>query len=171
MVEKHTVIVTVLNSAGVLARVAGLLSQRGYNIESVIGAPTENPEIYKISLVVMESKEHIEQITKQLNKLIDTLKVVDISHKDNYIVREYIILKLDVTQKNRIDLFQLIKYFKANPIDIASDHMILELSGNPRKIDRFIELMKPFGIKEFVRSGEFAMAEYQIPKKGEKNGD
>jgi len=171
MVEKHTVIVTVLNSAGVLARVAGLLSQRGYNIESAIGAPTENPEIYKISLVVTESKEHIEQITKQLNKLVDTLKVVDISHKDNYIVREYIILKLDVTQKKRLEFFQLIKYFKANPIDIAPNHIILELSGNPRKIDRFIELMKPFGIKEFIRSGEFAMAEYQTPKKGEKNGN
>lgn len=171
MVEKHTIIVTVLNSPGVLARVAGTLSQRGYNIESAIAAPTEDPDVYTISLVVEETKEHIEQITKQLNKLIDTVKVIDISHTENFIVREYIILKLEFNQKNRIDLFQLIKFFKANAIDIAPDHIILELSGTPRKIDRFIELVRPFGIKEFMRSGEFAIAERKLPKKGERNGD
>ncbi|MBU4444311.1 MAG: acetolactate synthase small subunit [Candidatus Marinimicrobia bacterium] len=172
MVEKHTIIVTVLNSIGVLARVSGLLSQRGYNIESIIGAPTEDPNVYKISLVVEESDEHIEQIIKQLNKLIDTVRVMDISHKDNYIVREYIILKLEVKEKNRTDLFHLMQVFKANPIDVATDHVIMELAGTPRKIDRFIEMVRPYGIQEYIRSGEFAMAEYQLPKKGEnKNGD
>jgi len=172
MLEKHTLIITVLNSSGVLARISGLLSQRGYNIESVIGAPTEDPDIYKISLVVEETEEHIEQIVKQLNKLIDTIRVTDISHKGNYIVREYIILKLDVNAKNRTDLFQLIHIFKANPIDVAPDHVILEMAGTRRKVDRFIEMVRPFGIREYLRSGEFAMAEYQTSKKGEiKNGD
>ncbi len=171
MVEKHTIIVTVTNSPGVLARISGLLFQRGYNMESVIGAPTENPDIYKIILVVQESDIHIEQIVKQLNKLIDTIRVVDISHKDNYIVREYIILKLEVDQKNRTDLLKLTEHFNAHAIDIAMDHIILELSGNPQKIDRFLELVNPFGIIEYVRSGEFAMAEYQKSKIGDKNGD
>ncbi len=172
MLEKHTIIITVLNSAGVLARISALLSQRGYNIESAIAAPTEDPNVYKISIVVEQTEEHIEQIVKQLNKLVDTIRVTDISHKGNYIVREYIILKLDVTAKNRTDLFQLIHVFKANPIDVAMDHVILELSGTRRKIDRFIEMVKPFGIREYVRSGEFAMAEYQLPNKGDsKNGD
>ena len=170
MVEKHTIIITVLNSPGVLARITGLLSQRGYNIESAIAAPTEDPNVYKIIIVVEQSEEHIEQIVKQLNKLVDTVRVIDISHKGNYIVREYIILKVDVNAKNRTDLFQLIHVFKANPIDVAMDHVILELAGTRRKIDRFIEMVRPFGIREFVRSGEFAMAEYQSPRKGEKNG-
>ncbi|MDD3806607.1 MAG: acetolactate synthase small subunit [Candidatus Marinimicrobia bacterium] len=170
MKEKHTIIVTVINSPGVLARISGLLYQRGFNIESAIAAPTEDPKIYKVILVVEESDEYIEQIVKQLNKLIDTIRVVDISHKDNYIVREYIILKLDIQQKNRTDLLELSKQFNAHVIDISIDHIIIELSGNPQKIDRFIELVRPFGIKEYVRSGEFAMAEYQKSKKGEKNG-
>ena len=138
MVEKHTIIITVLNSPGVLARITGLLSQRGYNIESAIAAPTEDPNVYKIIIVVEQSEEHIEQIVKQLNKLVDTVRVIDISHKGNYIVREYIILKVDVNAKNRTDLFQLIHVFKANPIDVAMDHVILELAGTRRKIDRFI---------------------------------
>lgn len=160
MKEKHTIIITVINRVGILARITGLLAQRGYNIESAIAAPTENPDIYKISLVVEESEAHIEQITKQLNKLIDTLKVVDISHKENYIVREYIILKIGVNNKNRTDIFRLIDVFTAKPLDVASNYITLELSGRSRKIDRFIELMKPYGIKEYVRSGEFAMPEY-----------
>lgn len=172
MLEKHTLIITVLNSSGVLARISGLLSQRGYNIESVIGAPTEDPNIYKISLVVSGTEEHIEQIVKQLNKLIDTIRVTDISHKDNYIVREYIILKLEVKEKNRSDVFNLARVFKANLIDVAMDHFILEMAGTPRKIDRFIEIVRAYGIQEYIRSGEFAMAEYQTPKKGDfKNGD
>ncbi|MCD6204365.1 MAG: acetolactate synthase small subunit [Candidatus Marinimicrobia bacterium] len=172
MIEKHTIIVTVINSAGVLARVSGLLSQRGYNIESAIGAPTEDPNIYKLSLVVEETDEHIEQIIKHLNKLVDTVRVTDISHKDNYIVREYIILKIEVNEKKRSDFFELARVFKANLIDVATDHVILELAGTPRKVDRFIEMVKPYGIKEYIRSGEFAMAEYQTPKKGDnKNGD
>ncbi|RKY51574.1 MAG: acetolactate synthase small subunit [Candidatus Neomarinimicrobiota bacterium] len=171
MVEKHTIIITVMNNPGVLARISGLLFQRGYNIESAIAAPTEDPEIYKVIIVVQESDEHIEQIVKQLNKLIGTIRVVDISHKDNYIVREYIILKLGVQQKYRTDLLELARHFNAHAIDIETDHIIIELSGNPRKIDRFIELVRPFGIKEYVRSGEFAMSEYQKSKKGEKNGN
>jgi len=161
MKEKHTLIITVTNRVGILARISSLLAQRGYNIESAIGAPTENPDIYKIILVVKESARHIEQITKQLNKLIDTIKVTDISHKDNYIVREYIILKVSVTIKNRSEIFKLMDVFKAKPLDLTADHIIVELAGHARKIDRFIDLLKPYGVKEYVRSGEFAMAEYK----------
>ncbi len=160
MKEKHTIIITVANKVGILARITGLLAQRGYNIESAIGAPTELSDIYKISLVINETDHHIEQVTKQLNKLIDTIKVVDISHKNNYIVREYIILKVKSNLKTRSGLFELIEIFKAKPLDVAQAHLIVELTGHVRKIDRFIELLKPFGIEEYVRSGEFAMTEY-----------
>ncbi len=162
MKSKHTIILTVINTVGVLTRVTGLLAQRGYNIESTIAAPTENPNIYKIILVVEGSAQNIEQVTKQLNKLIDTLKVTDISHDNNFIVREYIILKVNVTKKTRSEVLELLEVFSARPLDVSQSHIIMELSGRAKKIDRLIELLKPYGINEYVRSGEFAMTEYDM---------
>jgi acetolactate synthase-1/3 small subunit len=155
--DEHTIIVTVANSIGVLARVSGLLSSRGYNIESIIGAPTENPDIYKIHLVIAGTAEQIEQVTKQLNKLIDTVKVVDISHARNYIVREYLLIK--VKAEKRSEIFELMGVFKAKAVDITRSHITIDLSGPPLKIARFIELLKPYGIKEYVRTGNVAISE------------
>ena len=155
--EKHTIIVTVSNRVGVLARVAGLLSSRGYNIESIIAAPTENPDIYKIHLVVCGTNEKIEQVKKQLNKLIDTIKVVDISHRKNYITREFILIKVNAI-KNRSEIFELIDVFKAKVVDVARDQITIDLSGPTLKIERFIELLRPYGIREFVRSGTVAVS-------------
>ena len=162
MKSKHTIILTVRNAVGVLTRVTGLLAQRGYNIESTIAAPTENPDIFKIILVVEGSEQNIEQVTKQLNKLIDTLKVTDISHDNNFIVREYIILKVKINKKCRSEVLELLEVFSARPLDVAQTHIIMELSGRAKKIDRLIELLKPYGINEYVRSGEFAMTEYDM---------
>ncbi|OGD22162.1 MAG: acetolactate synthase small subunit [Candidatus Aminicenantes bacterium RBG_16_63_16] len=155
--DAHTIIITVANSIGVLARVSGLLSSRGYNIESIIGAPTENPDIYKIHLVIPGTAEQIEQVTKQLNKLIDTVKVVDISHARNYIVREYLLIK--VKAEKRSEIFELMGVFKAKAVDITRSHITFDLSGPPLKIARFIELLKPYGIKEYVRTGNVAISE------------
>lgn len=156
--ENHTIIVTVANRVGVLARIAGLLSSRGYNIDGIIGAPTENPDIYKIHLVVRGTEAKIEQVTKQLNKLIDTIKVVDISHKKNYIVREYILLKVNAL-KNRSEIFELINIFNATVVDITRAQITIDLSGPRLKIERFLDLLKPYGIKELVRSGNIAVSE------------
>lgn len=156
--EKHTIIITVANRIGVLARIAGLLSSRGFNIDSIIGAPTENPDIYKIHLVVGGTEQRIEQVTKQLNKLIDTVKIVDISHKKNYIVREFILIKVKV-QKNRSEIFELINVFKAKVVDMTRTHITIDISGPTLKIERFIDLLRPYGIKEFVRSGKIAVSE------------
>ncbi len=156
--EKHTIIITVANRVGVLARIAGLLSSRGFNIDSIIGAPTENPDIYKIHLVVGGTEQRIEQVTKQLNKLIDTIKIVDISHKKNYIVREFILIKVKA-QKNRSEIFELINVFKAKVVDMTRTHITIDISGPTLKIERFIDLLRPYGIKEFVRSGKIAVSE------------
>ena len=156
--EKHTIIITVANRVGVLARIAGLLSSRGFNIDSIIGAPTENPDIYKIHLVVGGTEQRIEQVTKQLNKLIDTIKIVDISHEKNYIVREFILIKVKV-QKNRSEIFELINVFKAKVVDMTRTHITIDISGPTLKIERFIDLLRPYGIKEFVRSGKIAVSE------------
>jgi acetolactate synthase-1/3 small subunit len=156
--EKHTIIITVANRVGVLARIAGLLSSRGFNIDSIIGAPTENPDIYKIHLVVGGTEQRIEQVTKQLNKLIDTIKIVDISHKKNYIVREFILIKVKA-QKNRSEILELINVFKAKVVDMTRTHITIDISGPTLKIERFIDLLRPYGIREFVRSGKIAVSE------------
>ena len=159
MKEKHTIIIKVTNHPGVLAKISGLLAQRGYNIESAIAAPTENPDVYKISVVVKEDDKGIQQITKQLNKVVDTIKVTDISHKNNYVVREYLIIKVKVNSENRSDVFELMQVFSAKALDVDSDYIMMELAGTERKISRMIKLLKPYGIEEYVRSGEFAMSE------------
>ena len=156
--ERHTIIITVANRIGVLARIAGLLSSRGYNIESIIGAPTENPDTYKIHMVVCGTSERIEQVIKQLNKLIDTIKIVDISHKKNFIVREFILIKVNAL-KSRSEIFELIDVFRAKVVDVTRSHIIIDLSGPVLKIERFIDLLRPYGIKEFVRSGTVAVSQ------------
>ncbi len=156
--EKHTIIITVANRVGVLARIAGLLSSRGFNIDSIIGAPTENPDIYKIHLVVGGTEQRIEQVTKQLNKLIDTIKIVDISHEKNYIVREFILIKVKAL-KNRSEILELINVFKAKVVDMTQTHITIDISGPTLKIERFIDLLRPYGIKEFVKSGKIAVSE------------
>ncbi len=156
--ERHTIIITVANRIGVLARIAGLLSSRGYNIESIIGAPTENPDTYKIHMVVCGTNERIEQVTKHLNKLIDTIKIVDISHKKNFIVREFILIKVNAL-KSRSEIFELIDVFRAKVVDVTHSHIIIDLSGPVLKIERFINLLRPYGIKEFVRSGTVAVSQ------------
>ena len=155
--EAHTIIVTVANRVGVIARISGLLSSRGYNIESIIGAPTENPDIYKIHLVVLGTAEQIEQVTKQLNKLIDTIKVIDISHNKNYIVREYLLIK--VKAEKRSEIIELMGVFKAKAVDVTRQHITIDVSGPPIKISRFIDLMRTYGIKEYVRTGNVAISE------------
>ena len=156
--EKHTIIITVANRIGVLARITGLISSRGVDIDSIIAAPTENPDIYKIHLVIGGTEQRIEQVTKQLNKLIDTIKIVDISHEKNYIVREFILIKVNA-QKNRSEIFELINVFKAKVVDMTRTHITIDISGPTLKIERFIDLLRPYGIKEFVRSGKIAVSE------------
>ena len=139
-----------------MARITGLISQRGYNIDSIIATPNETDEIYTVHLVLTETEEKIEQISKQLNKLIDVLKVIDISHDKNYIVREFIMVIVS-TAKNRSDFLQILDLFRAKVLDLAPNYAIVSLTGSPRKIQRFLEAIHPFGIQELDRSGEFAV--------------
>ncbi len=156
MKTKHTIRLQVLNTVGVMARITGLISQRGYNIDSIIATPNETDEIYTVHLVLTETEEKIEQISKQLNKLIDVLKVTDISHDKNYIVREFIMAKVS-TAKNRSDLLQIIDLFRAKVLDLTPNYVVVSITGSPRKLQRFLEAIHPFGVQELDRSGEFAV--------------
>ncbi len=161
--EYHTIIVSVLNRVGVVARVTGLFSARGYNIESIIAAPTETKDVYKIHIGLFATEREVEQIVKQLNKLIDTLKVADISHKNHYIVREFALMRI-TSPKDRSELLELINVFRAKTVDVTEDHITVDMSGPGKKVDRFIELVKPFGIQELVRSGKVAITENESEK-------
>jgi len=157
MTDKHTLLITVANRVGVLARIAGLLSSRGYNIESIIGWRTENPDIYQIHLVTFGTRQQIEQISKQIQKLIDTIKVVNISHKKGYWIYEFALVKVQA-RKGRPEILDLVNVFGAKVVDITQAFVIIDLSGPTQKIDRFLDLMKPFGIREYIRSGHIAIS-------------
>jgi len=154
--ERHTIRLKVVNTVGVMARITGLVSQRGYNIYSIIATPTEDPSFYTVHLVLQETEEKIEQITKQLNKLVDVIKVTDISHNKNYIVREFIMVRVS-TSKHRSDILQLFDVFEAKMLDLTQNYAVASLTGSPRKIKRFIDAIQPYGIQELDRSGEFAV--------------
>jgi acetolactate synthase I/III small subunit len=157
MTEKHTLLITVANRVAVLARISGLLSSRGYNIESIIGWRTEDPDVYQIHLVTQGTREQIEQITKQIQKLIDTIKVVNISHKKGYMIYEFALIKV-TARKGRSDLLDMANIFGAKIVDVTENHLTIDLSGPTQKIDRFLELMKPYGIREYIRSGHIAIS-------------
>lgn len=156
MKEKHTIRMKVVNTVGVMARITGLISQRGYNIDNIIASPSEDPNIYTVHLVLTETEEKIEQIGKQLNKLVDVIKVTDISHNKNYIVREFIMVKIS-SNKNRSELLQLITLFEAKVLDLCAHYVVVSMTGSPRTITRFLGVVHPFGIMELDRSGEFAV--------------
>jgi acetolactate synthase-1/3 small subunit len=157
MTEKHTLLITVANRVGVMARITGLLSSRGYNIESIIGWRTEDPDIYQIHLVTYGTGDQIEQISKQIQKLIDTVKVVNISHRKGYLIYEFALVKVQA-RKSRSDILDLVHVFGARIVHFTQAHVTIDLSGPTQKIDRFLELMKPFGIKEYLRSGHIAIS-------------
>lgn len=156
MIERHTLIITVANRIGVLARISGLLSSRGFNVENIIGCRTENPDIYRIQIVVEGTREQIEQLSKQIQKLIDTLKVVSFPHKKEAAIYEFVLAKVP-TRGGRGEILDLVKVFGAEVVDISPAFMTIEVSGPSRKIDRFLELIKPFGLREYLRSGEITI--------------
>jgi len=154
---KHTISVMVRNQSGVLARIAGLFSARGYNIDSLCVAQTHDPE-YSCMTIVSEGDEKIlEQITKQLNKLIDVLKVNDF-HEQDCIIRELALVKVNSTATTRSEIMQLVDIFRAKIIDVSLKTLTIEITGPEAKIKAMIDLLRPFGIKEIVQTGRVAMA-------------
>lgn len=148
--------VLVENHPGVLSRVAGLFSRRGFNIDSLAVGTTENPEISRMTIVVEGDEYIVEQVKKQLNKLVDVIKVSKISSDDS-VSRELVLIKVDAEPKNRSEIIQIAEIFRANIVDVSRKSMIIELTGDKDKINAFEELVRPFGIKELVRTGLIAM--------------
>ena len=149
---RHTISVLVENEFGVLTRVAGLFSGRGFNIESLSVAPTLDPSISRMTIVTTGDDQILEQITKQLNKLIDTIKVIDFTGQD-FVEREMALIKVSAEENIRAEVLRITDIFRAKVVDVTAKSYTVETTGAPAKIDALIELLRPMGIKELVRSG------------------
>lgn len=153
---RHTISVLVENKFGVLARIAGLFSGRGYNIESLSVGETIDPQISIMTIVTTGDDKIIEQITKQLNRLVDVIKVVDLTEIE-HVEREMVLLKVAPRKENRLEVLKTVEIFRGRVVDSGPTTYTIEVTGDEKKIQAFIELMKPMGIKEFVRTGKVAI--------------
>ena len=155
-VMKHTISVLVHNKPGVLARISGLFSGRGFNIDSLSVGETHDPGVSRMTIVARGDDSVLEQITKQLNKLIDVIKVQDFSGKD-FIDRELVLVKISSSSRTRSELLQIVDIFRAKIVDTAVASISVEITGADKKINAFLDLIKPFGIRELVRTGKIAI--------------
>ncbi len=149
---RHVISLLIENESGALSRVSGLFSARGYNIESLTVAPTEDASMSRMTIVTSGSDEIIEQITKQLNKLVEVIKVVDIS-ESAHIERELMLVKVRATGKEREEMKRMADIFRARIIDVSDTSYVIELTGNQSKLDAFVAALEPELVLETVRSG------------------
>jgi acetolactate synthase I/III small subunit len=152
----HTLSVLVENKPGVLARVAQLFSRRGFNIDSLAVGETESPEISRITIVVNAETSPLEQVTKQLNKLVNVLKIVELE-PDQSVHRELLLVKVRADRVTRSQVMETVSLFRARVVDVASDTLTIEATGTASKLDALLRDLEPFGIKEMVQSGLVAI--------------
>lgn len=153
---KHLLSVLVENQPGVLARVAGLFSRRGFNINSLTVGETENPNLSRMTIVVEGDQSVLEQVTKQLHKLINVIKITDITESPS-VIRELVLIKVKTTAQNRAEAVEICNIFRAKVVDVGKEALMVEITGSEEKIDALIELLRPFGLKELIRTGKIAM--------------
>ena len=152
---KHIISVMVENKSGVLAKVAGLFSRRGFNIESLAVGPTDDGAISRITIVVNAENHSIEQITKQLYKLINVIKIQELNPL-NIVERELVLIKVSADSKARPEILEIVSIFRANIVDVGKKSLMIEITGSSRKVKALEDLLKPFGILELVRTGKIA---------------
>jgi acetolactate synthase-1/3 small subunit len=160
---RHTISVLVENKFGVLSRISGLFSGRGYNIESLSVGETIDPNISTMTIVTSGDDWIVEQINKQLNKLIDVIKVVDMTELD-HVEREMVMIKVSPRQEDKAEVLRIADIFRGRIVDSSPKTYTIEVTGNEKKIEAFVELLRPMGIKEFVRTGKIAIAREGVKK-------
>jgi acetolactate synthase I/III small subunit len=154
---KHTISVLVENKPGVLTRVAGLFARRGFNIDSLIVAETENPALSRMTITVDEADRRVEQLTKQLHKLINVIKITDLDPEAS-VERELLMIKVLADAQRRPEIMQIVEIFRAKIVDVGPDVLIVEATGTREKVSAFLEMLRPFGIVELMRTGRMAMS-------------
>lgn len=166
--QKHTFAVLVENKFGVLAKVASLFSARGYNIDSLCVGVTQDPSISRITLVTSGDVQILEQIRKQLSKLIDTIKVLEMDETETA-ERELVLIKVTAPKEKRSEVLQIVEIFRARTIDISAESLTIEITGDEGKIRAILELLRPHGIKEIARTGKVALSRGAKTLKSTKN--
>ncbi len=155
-IMRHTISVLVENKFGVLTRVAGMFSGRGYNIDSLNVAPTHDPERSRMTVVVRGDDATVEQIVKQLQKLVNVIEVTDFRDYE-YVDRELVLVKVKVIGKSRSEVMQITDIFRAKIVDIQPKNMTIEVTGNENKVTKFVKLMENFGVMDLTRTGKVAL--------------
>ena len=153
---KHTLSVLVEDKPGVLARIAGLFSRRGYNIESLAVGPTEQSAVSRMTIVVSVEESPLEQVTKQLNKLVEVIKIVELDGGQS-IARELLLVKVKADADSRGQVLELVQLFRAKVVDVAPDAVTIQITGNQDKLGDFLRLIEPYGVRELVQSGMVAI--------------
>ncbi|MFW5933587.1 MAG: acetolactate synthase small subunit [Actinomycetota bacterium] len=157
MEARHTLSVLVENKPGVLTRIAGMFARRGYNIHSLAVGPTEDVDVSRLTLVVGTEAVQLEQIIKQLNKLVNVLKIVELD-PDSAVEREMQLVKVTAEPSLRAQIIEIAEIFRAKIVDVDHDTVTIEASGNPDKLEALLDLLEPYGIREMVRSGTIALS-------------
>ena len=155
--SRHTLSVLVENKPGVLARIAGLFSRRGFNIDSLAVGPTEHAEVSRMTIVVNVEELPLEQVTKQLNKLIEVIKIVELDPA-SAVQRELLLVKVAADRGTRSHVLETVQLFRAKVVDVAPDAVTIEATGNPDKLDALLRVLEPYGIRELVQSGVVAVS-------------
>ena len=153
---RHTISVLVENKFGVLARISTLFAARGFNIDSLAVGETEDPNISRMTIVVKGDDKILEQVEKQLNKLVDVIKVSDYKEA-KHLERDLALVKVKTDKNNRSEVMQIVDIFRSKIVDVAHDSVVVEITGDEEKIDALLELLRPFGIKEMCRTGIIAI--------------
>jgi len=153
---KHVLSALVMNQPGVLSRISGMLAARAYNIDSLAVGATENPDFSRITFVVNGTEKTLEQVRKQLQKIVTVVKVQDFSGQD-YVERDLMLIKVSTENGRRGEIRELVDIFRGRIVDVGANHVMIEISGRENKIEAFVERMREFGILEMVRTGRIAM--------------
>lgn len=171
---KHTIVALVGDKPGVLTRMASLFRRRGFNIESIAVGHSESPNLSRMTIVVNGSATTVEQVRKQLDKVVDVVKVTDIT-EDNITARELALIKVRATSTTRSEIIEIVDIFRASIVDVASDSLTIEITGDEEKVDSLLSLLRGFGIKEVARTGRIAMlrgniGQLAVPEKPSQTG-
>jgi acetolactate synthase-1/3 small subunit len=163
--KRHVLSALVQNQPGVLAHVSGMFASRGFNIESLAVGETEDPHLSRITVVVTGDDRHLEQVSKQLEKIVTVVKVLDISRED-FVERDLMLIKVAATPSQRAELHSLVEIFRGRIVDVSPEQLMIEISGQEKKIEAFIEMVRPYGISELARTGRIALVRGPKPADG-----
>jgi acetolactate synthase-1/3 small subunit len=153
---RHVLSALVQNQPGVLSHIAGMLASRGFNIDSLAVGETEVPHLSRVTFVVKGDDRVLEQVRKQLEKIVTVVRVIDISRED-FVERDLMLIKVESPPSTRAEILSLVQVFRGRIVDVGPEHVMIEISGQEKKIEAFIELMRPYGILELARAGRIAL--------------